>query len=238
MFCYVLLSNNPQVPHLDARAATILSIKKRGIPKALYTVILGLLDTLLSYFPLQPIYLPLVGPLGSLAFMQLDEFETKEYFSKHPAVYQGDWQNKARACLVWEMFKDKYSPIQHVPTLTCPILFVAASEDTLCPVDQIYKAAKLAKQGQLLARNCTHFELYRGKLFEELVSEQVQFLRQCTGLSTAAAANSNPAAAAVAAGVRAAAELAGTKKGVAAAAAGGAVAEPIDDDTRRQKDQI
>lgn len=33
-----------QVPHLDARAATLMSIKKRGIPKSLACLGLGLLD--------------------------------------------------------------------------------------------------------------------------------------------------------------------------------------------------
>lgn len=162
-----------------------MSVKKRGVPKALLTLLFGLLDTISMRLGLAPIYLPLVGPEGSLAFMQLNDFETKEYFSKHPPVYQGNWQNKARAALTWELFVYKYSPIKYVPELTCPIQFVAATEDVLCPVDQIHRAVKLAKNGVLLSRECTHFELYRGKLFEGLVAEQVQFLRQQTGLAAA-----------------------------------------------------
>jgi pimeloyl-ACP methyl ester carboxylesterase len=163
-----------------------MSIKKRGIPKALLSLAIGAADALGSRIGLPPLYLPLVGPEGSLAFMQLNDFETKEYFSKHPSVYQGGWQNKARAALVWELFAHKYSPIRYVPDLTCPIQFVAATEDVLCPVDQVLKAVRLAKQGVLLSRQCTHFELYRGKLFEGLVAEQVEFLRQQTGLAKAA----------------------------------------------------
>ncbi|WIA29635.1 hypothetical protein OEZ86_012122 [Tetradesmus obliquus] len=181
-----------QVPHLDARAATLMSIKKRGIPKALLSLALGAADAIGSRLGLPPLYLPLVGPERSLAIMQLSEFETKEYFSKHPSVYQGGWQNKARAALVWELFARKYSPIRSVPDLSCPIQFVAATEDVLCPVDQVLKAVRLAKHGVLLSRQCTHFELYRGKLFEGLVAEQVAFLRQHTGLVKAAAADMAP----------------------------------------------
>lgn len=176
-----------QVPHLNARAATLLSVKKRGIPKALLTLAIGLLDKLATTIALPPIYLPLVGPPGSLAFMQLDDFETKVYFSKHPQVYQGNWQNIARACLVWELFWHKYSPIKYVPDIKCPILFIAATTESLCPVGYIYKAAKIAQQGQLLERECTHFELYNGKLFEDVISEQVNFFRQHTGLAGASA---------------------------------------------------
>jgi dienelactone hydrolase len=138
--------------------------------------------------------------------MQLNEFETKEYFSKHPPVYQGGWHNLARAALAVEMFVHKYSPIRFVPHIKCPILFVAATQDVLCPVDQVYKAVKLAEHGQLLSRECTHFELYRGQLFEGLITEQVEFLQKHTGLveTTAAAA-----AQAVAPAARAKPELQG-----------------------------
>lgn len=94
---------------------------------------------------------------------------------------------QARAALVFELFVHKYSPIQYVPRISCPIMFVAATEDVLCPVDQVHRAVKLAKQGQLLSRVCTHFELYRGALFEGLIQEQVQFFRQVTGLANSPA---------------------------------------------------
>jgi dienelactone hydrolase len=90
--------------------------------------------------------------------------------------------------LVLELFVHKYSPIKRVPDIQCPILFVAATEDVLCPVDQVYKAVGLAQKAQLLSRQCTHFELYRGALFEGLIGEQAQFLRERTGLAPAAAA--------------------------------------------------
>jgi pimeloyl-ACP methyl ester carboxylesterase len=90
---------------------------------------------------------------------------------------------QARAALVLELAVGRYSPIQAVPRVTCPILFVAATEDVLCPVDQVHRAVKLAQHGTLLSRECTHFELYRGALFEGLIDEQVQFFRRCTGLA-------------------------------------------------------
>lgn len=84
----------------------------------------------------------------------------------------------------------KYSPIQYVKDISCPILFVAATHDVLCPVDQVYKAVDLAQKGELLARECTHFELYRGQLFEGLIGEQAKFFRRhlLCGADAAAAA--------------------------------------------------
>lgn len=90
--------------------------------------------------------------------------------------------------MVLELFVHKYSPINRVPDVQCPILFVAATEDVLCPVDQVHKAVALGRRAELLSRDCTHFELYRGALFEGLIGEQAQFFRTKTGLAPAAAA--------------------------------------------------
>jgi hypothetical protein len=95
---------------------------------------------------------------------------------------------QARAALALELFVQRYSPIQYVKDIQCPILFVAATQDVLCPVDQVHKAVGLARKGQLLSRDCTHFELYRGALFEGLIGEQAKFLQQHTGLAPATAA--------------------------------------------------
>lgn len=93
--------------------------------------------------------------------------------------------SQARACLSWELLTRKYSPIQSVARVACPVLYVAAKRDELCPVDQVYKAGKLTPRGQLLMRDCTHFELYRGALFEGLIAEQLAFLQKHTGLRPA-----------------------------------------------------
>lgn len=172
-----------QVPHLNARAATLASIRRRGIARSLLVLALGAADAAKAALGLgAPIYLPLVGPPGSLAFMQLDDFETSEYFSKHPAVYQGGWTNAARASLSWELFTQRYSPGACAPAVPCPVMFVAASTDSLCPVEQVKAAAAAAPKGTLLLRECTHFELYRGELFEGLIDKQAAFLAHAAGL--------------------------------------------------------
>jgi len=102
---------------------------------------------------------------------------------------------QARAALALELFVHRYSPITFVPQVKCPILFVAATEDVLCPVDQVHKAVALAPQARLLSRNCTHFELYRGALFEGLIGEQVKFFQQHTGLAAADGSTGKAAAA-------------------------------------------
>jgi hypothetical protein len=77
-----------QVPHLDARVATKTSIKVRGIFQSVRVLIAAIHDKLRTSLGFTPGYIPLAGPPGSLAIMQLSEFENKEWKSKHPSVYQ------------------------------------------------------------------------------------------------------------------------------------------------------
>jgi hypothetical protein len=76
------------VPHLDASTAAKLSLKRRGVLQSLRGLAISALEQVRMALGMTPGYLPLVGAPGSLALMQLDEYETKEYFSKHPKVYQ------------------------------------------------------------------------------------------------------------------------------------------------------
>ena len=64
------------MPHLDGLKASLMSIEKRGIPQSLRIVVAGVHDRLRAAAGMPSAYLPIVGPYGSLAFMQLDDFET------------------------------------------------------------------------------------------------------------------------------------------------------------------
>ena len=79
----------------------------------------------------------------------------------------------ARASLTLEL--SKYSPIKHVPAVQAPILFVAAKNDSLCSFEAVEAAAAAARDATLLARDCTHFELYRGAEFAAVIDSEVAF---------------------------------------------------------------
>lgn len=53
-----------------------------------------------------------------------------------------------------------YSPIDFVPNITAPTLFVAADQDTLCPASVVRDASKLVggnTAAEFLTLNCGHF---------------------------------------------------------------------------------
>eukprot|EP00882_Tetradesmus_deserticola_P032679 GHRQ01037212.1.p1 GENE.GHRQ01037212.1~~GHRQ01037212.1.p1 ORF type:complete len:104 (+),score=34.83 GHRQ01037212.1:94-405(+) len=89
----------PQVPNLDAAASTKASIKQRGVPKSLRMLAAGLVDLLRTSVGRQPLYLPLAGLHGSLAFMQMTPSELERYHANHPKQPQvrGGWHNRRTA---------------------------------------------------------------------------------------------------------------------------------------------
>lgn len=163
------------VPHLSGPAAARASIARRGLLQSIRMISAGLHDRMREVLGLPAAYLLLVGPPKSTALMQLDSHETKEYFSKHPRVYHGGWRNLVRARLTLEM--GRYSPIDHLPKVTAPVLMIAATNDTLCPIAQVRRAPGVNARVRLLLRDCTHFELYRGAHFDAVIDAQVGLLR-------------------------------------------------------------
>lgn len=167
-----------QVPNLDARTSTKASIKSRGIPKSLRMFAAGVHDLIRTAAGQPSVYLPLAGPPGSLAFMQLTDEEMYEYSVRKPDNKLGGWRNMARAAYVLEHAVLQYSPIKYVSKIQAPVLYVAATKDILCPYEAIHKAAALTKHAEILAKDCNHFELSADQYFGPLMEQQVAFLMQ------------------------------------------------------------
>lgn len=60
-----------QVPNLDATVSVKASLATRGVPKSLRMLLSGIMDVLRTLMGQEPLYLPLAGHYGSLAFMQV-----------------------------------------------------------------------------------------------------------------------------------------------------------------------
>ncbi len=64
---------------------------------------------------------------------------------------QGGWQNRILARLANEM--SRYNPIHYVPKIRAPVLLVATTKDTLCPIAVAHRAAELNSNIQLLEKD-------------------------------------------------------------------------------------
>jgi pimeloyl-ACP methyl ester carboxylesterase len=88
------------VPHMDGKAAVKRNFQARGMTGVLRTVCLAVSDGLRGLVGLPPVYVKIAGLPNEVSFMTLNEADLVDYFSKHPKVYMGGWQNKAPARLV------------------------------------------------------------------------------------------------------------------------------------------
>lgn len=206
-----------QVPHLNATAATRASIAARGPLLSLRMLLLGLKDAARHALGLPPLYVPLAGPKGSLALMQLEEEDMKHYMASRPTLPQGGWRNMGCARLSAELFLQKYSPIKFIPQIEVPLLMVASTTDQLCPFDQVKAGVSAARKGSLITRDVTHFQLTSPAELPSLMKEQVSWVLEALAAGEAPGSYARAEAEAAAA---AAVDAAGREAG-----AGGATLE-------------
>jgi pimeloyl-ACP methyl ester carboxylesterase len=125
------------------------------------------------------VYLPLISP-HHLAHLLLE--------------IQGGWRNQARAAFGLEA--SSYRPIESVPHVTAPVLYITAVKDTLCPQEAIQAAVASTPRARQIVMPCTHFDVYRGKEFEQVVEAETAFLLEHLAPEAAAATAAAAAAAA------------------------------------------
>jgi pimeloyl-ACP methyl ester carboxylesterase len=173
-----------QVPHLDGKAASLRALKSRGVAGFVRVMALAIADIAVLQInkiaalagvelDLPSVYVKIVGTAQDSAYMVIQPTELTQYFAKHPKQYLGGWVNRAPARTL--AYMSAYNPIQDVPHIKVPILFVTATQDTLCPAESVRSAAELAPKGQLLEVNTTHFDLYQGENFEKISAAMVKF---------------------------------------------------------------
>ena len=168
-----------QVPHLDGKAASLRGIQSRGAIGTLRLFFISLADIIRGMFGFSPLYVKIAGLANETAYMPMSEQDLQTYYSKHPKTYLGDWKNLAPARTL--LFMSRYNPINEIPKLTVPVLMIGASNDDLCPVSTIEKAFNALQPNRnhrLVTKECTHFDVYVGPVYEELKAEMIKFLRK------------------------------------------------------------
>ncbi len=69
----------------------------------------------------------------------------------------------------------KYSPGKFFGKINTPIYVAACTKDDLAPADKTLELAKNAKKSVCKRYDCGHFEIYCNELFEEAVSDYIDF---------------------------------------------------------------
>lgn len=118
-----------------------------------------------------PILVPLAGKPGSPAFMNAPD-ALPGYEALVPAG--GTFVNGAAARVIPSIAA--YRPGRAAKNVRMPILFCVSNTDSVTPPAQTLKYARTAPQGEIKTYDAGHFEFYLGEPFEQLVSDQVEFL--------------------------------------------------------------
>jgi uncharacterized protein len=84
------------------------------------------------------------------------------------------WRNQFAPRIVFSLAR--YEPAAVIDRLTMPLLVCLGDQDQDIPVDWAQAVVARAPKGQVRRYPGSHFELYYGPLYEQVVADQLQFL--------------------------------------------------------------
>jgi uncharacterized protein len=118
-----------------------------------------------------PVMLPIVGTPGSVAMMTAPDAAPAMVAMVPPDV---KWRNEVAARVALQVIR--YRPGRDAAEVRCPLLACVCSEDSVAPANATLQYLEKAPQGDIRLYSEGHFDIYDGTAFEQLVSDQIQFL--------------------------------------------------------------
>ena len=152
-----------QCPYTD----TMATIKEVGLGYILKRAPFVIADVLSCITGYHPVMLKLSTCEGELAFMEADEKTTRDFLG------DAEFINKAPARTLLEFLK--YSPGKYFGKINTPIFIAACNKDDLAPADKTIELSKNAKKSVYKRYDCSHFEVYCNKYFEEAINDYIEF---------------------------------------------------------------
>jgi len=171
-----------QVPHLSGKAASIRSMRSRGVVGVLRFLGAALSDYARTFSGLSPTYVNLSGQEGELAVMQLSATEYKQYWSKIPPSQEerlGFWDNRVAARI--GLLVGRYSPIDRVgevPEWSIPVMVSIAQRDSLCPPELVDALTSRLPDAQVVSGDWSHFDVYETEVKRYLTDLYTKFIQK------------------------------------------------------------
>jgi dienelactone hydrolase len=119
----------------------------------------------------EPHLVPTVGKPGKFAVMNTPE-SFSGYMSIIPPEVEFKNQTPARISLMIGI----YRPTRYAKKITCPVLMVYATKDSLCSWQAIAKTAAKIPNAEVMGLNVGHFDVYTGDVFRQVVERETDFL--------------------------------------------------------------
>jgi len=119
----------------------------------------------------EPVMIPLAGAPGTLALMNAPD-ALPGYQALLPA--NSSFRNEVAARVAPTIMM--YRPGRAAKKVAFPILFCISDTDTVTPPAETERYARSAPRGEIKHYSAGHFAFYHGDPFEQLVTDQIDFL--------------------------------------------------------------
>lgn len=118
-----------------------------------------------------PVMIPLAGPPGSLALMNApDALPGYEALLPPDSTFRNEVAARVAPTIM------RYRPGKQAHKIAVPILFCISDTDSVTPPEETERYARTAPRAEIKHYDAGHFEFYLGEPFEQLVSDQTEFL--------------------------------------------------------------
>lgn len=160
-----------QGPMMDGLAASLNIVRYAGLGQLLRLAARGLRDALHAALGRSRVYLPLVGPPGTLATMTTPDAEPG-----YRSIVGADWDN--RICASFALGLAFYRPVMWARSVRCPALVIAVDDSVAPAAAAVLTAQRIGPACELHRLPLSHFDLYTGAGFERGAALQQAFLRR------------------------------------------------------------
>jgi uncharacterized protein len=162
-----------QVPFSNGLASTL------QIPPlaALQITFWAVVDLLRALVAAAPVYIRLLGKPGEVALMSAPDCQQGYSLLVPPEVEaSGRWHNQVAARIGLTI--PFYAPGRSLARARVPVLVAVADEDSIAPAGPTLAAAAKSSSVTLVRYPGGHFDYYTGAGFEQIITDELAFLRK------------------------------------------------------------
>lgn len=161
-----------QIPWLGDGRSTGRKLRHALRRTSLKLTVAAVRDALRARQGRPPLLVPVLGERGTTAMFTDPEARQAQAAKGTKGTL---WRNEFAPRIVLHL--GRYAPAAVIDRLAMPLLACLADRDQDIPVDWAQAVVARAPKGQVRRYPGSHFELYHGPLYEQVVADQLQFLR-------------------------------------------------------------
>ena len=165
----------------DGLASSRAALKNLGFIATITLLLAAVLDNLIALFGMRPLLVPLVGTPSTAALISSED----AYDGYNRLLPEGKRiSTYVSARIVLDLIF--WQPGKNLKEIDCPTLLCVCNRDGVAPAIATIRHAYGANMVTLKRYNAQHFDIYFGKHFEAVISDQITFLntiRQCHSIA-------------------------------------------------------